>query len=164
MSDATPQNNQPNALGRLASWGLLAGTAVAAVYIGIPVLAATASFAIAHTGVALVAAAAIGGTGYANKSKLGGVKNFFANTAKLYKQAFATARNDWKSALGWGKAKAAERAAEAAAPKAPANDDAGASKLAGASSKAAFKGATSPAEAKPAAAAPAPKKTAGLDM
>lgn len=164
MSDATPQKTEPSKLGRLASWGLLAGTAVAAVYVALPVLAYTIPVIASHLITTAVLAGGAAALGYAKKDKLGGVKNFFSNTAKLYKQAFDTARSDWKLALSWGKAKAAERTAETSAPQAPAND-AGASKLAGAASKGAFNGVTAKtADITPAEATPAPKKTAGLGL
>jgi len=156
MSEQT-NNESPKQLGSLASWGLLAGTAVAALYV-LPVVLPVVA---AH----LVATAVVGAAGataaYVKKDKLEGVKNFFTKTASLYKQAFTKARGDWKKAIGWGRNKAAERAAEVAQQQAPANENT--SKLAGAASKNAFNGAKAkgPAtvDAQP-EAKPAPQKTA----
>ncbi|MDE1152739.1 MAG: hypothetical protein PW788_09405 [Micavibrio sp.] len=161
MSDANQTNNEsPKQLGSLASWGLLGGTAIAALYVlpvVLPVIAA-------HLITTAVVAAAAGTAAVVKKDKLEGVKNFFTKTASLYKQAFTTARGDWKKALGWGRNKAAERAAEATATQqqAPANENT--SKLAGAASKAAFNGAKTKGPATTATtpeAKPAPQKAAG---
>lgn len=163
MSDATSQNSEPQKLGRLATYGLLAATAVGGWYVGLPILAHAIPVIAAHFVPSLIVGGAAAGAAVYKKDKLASVTDAFKKVGSLYKQAFATVRADWKSALSWGKTKSAERQAEAA--KTPANDT-GASKLAGTAAKGPFNGVTVKAEAaaKPAEAKPAPKKTAGLGL
>jgi len=163
MSDAPSQNSEPQKLGRLATYGLLAATAVGGWYVGLPILAHAIPAIASHLFATAVVAAAGTTAAVVKKDKLAPVTNALKQVGSLYKQAFATVRADWKSALSWGKAKSAERQAEAA--KTPANDT-GASKLTNAAAKGPFNGVTAKAEAaaKPAEAKPAPKKAAGLGL
>lgn len=138
--------------GRLARYGLLVGTVVAAAY-ALPVVAAVVSAA-----PLIVGAAAVGGAAYVASKKPLREKaiGFFKKVGSLYSDALKQVATDWHLATNWAERRAADQKASVTVA---ANDD-GPSKLAAKESAPDFNATAEPGAKATVKAKPAPKPTA----